>query len=101
MSERKRWSFRGYVSARHGRSGRDRLARGRDRFAERLEAGDVDLREGGERLDGVREDVERDVSSDGECGLLEPFARLRAERIRAGQSLAVAEQRQEPVALGV
>src|SRR5262249_53230224 len=33
--------------------------------------------------------------------LLQPFARLRAERVGAGESLAVAEQRKETVALGV
>src|SRR5436190_23860305 len=35
---------------------------------------EVDLREGGERLDGVAQHFERDARTDGERGLLEPFA---------------------------
>ena len=46
---------------------------------ERLQRADVDLRERRERLDGVAQDVERDVRADGQRGLLHPLARLRAE----------------------
>ena len=88
-------------SARHRRSRADRLARRRDLPAERLQRGDVDLRERRERLDRVGQDVERDVGADRERGLLQPLARLGAERVGAGQPLAVAEERQEAVALGV
>ena len=69
--------------------------------AERLQRGDVDLRERRERLDRVAQDVERDVGADRQRGLLQPLARLGAERVGAGQPLAVAEERQEAVALGV
>ena len=38
------------------------------------------------------------LGADRERGLLQPLARLGPERVGAGQSLAVAQQRQEPVA---
>ena len=44
---------------------------------------------------------ERNTSPDGQRRLLQPLARLRAERIGAGQPLTVAEQGQEAVGLGV
>jgi hypothetical protein len=68
----------------------DLLARPDDLAAERLRAGEVDLGEGREGLDGVREDVERDAGADGERRLLEPLAGLGAERVGAGESLPVA-----------
>src|SRR5215208_6995615 len=77
------------------------LARWGDLAAERLHAGEVDLREGREGLDRVGEHVERDAGADGERGLLQPLAGLWAERVRAGEAFAVAEQRQEAVGLGV
>ena len=40
-------------------------------------------------------------AADRERGLLEPLAGLGAERVGAGQPLAVAEQRQVAVGLGV
>ena len=47
------------------------------------------------------QDVERDAGADGEGGLLQPLAGLGSERVGAGQPLAVAEQGQEAVGLGV
>ncbi len=64
-------------------------------------AADVDLRERRERLDRVPQHVERDAGADRQRRLLQPLAGLRPERVGAGQPLAVAEQRQEAVALGV
>ena len=69
--------------------------------AERLQRVDVDLREGREGLDGVAQHVERDARADGERGLLEPLACLGAEGVGAGQPLAVAEEGEEAVRLGV
>ena len=45
--------------------------------------------------------VERDVGADRQRRLLQPLAGLGAERVGAGQPLAVAEQGQEAVGLGV
>src|SRR4051794_18099664 len=64
------------------------------------ERGEERLREGGERLDDVVEDVERDASADGEGGLLEPLARLRADGVGAGEALAVGDEGEE-AGLGV
>ncbi len=72
-----------------------------DLGAERLQRVGVDLGEGRERLDRVAQHVERYVGADGQRGLLEPLAGLRPERVRAGQPLAVAEEGQEAVRLGV
>jgi len=83
------------------RAGPDRLARPRDLFVERLQRGEVDLREGGEGLDRVAQHVERDACADGKRRLLEPLPGLRAARVGAGQPVAVAEQREEAVRLGV
>ena len=47
------------------------------------------------------QDVERDAGADRQRGLLQPLAGLGAERVRAGQPLAVAEQGQVAVGLGV
>jgi len=47
-----------------------------DLAAERLDGGEVDLREGRKRLDRVAEDIDRDLGADGERRLLEPLARL-------------------------
>ena len=80
---------------------RRRPGRCRDLAAERLQRVDVDLREGRERLDRVAQHVERDAGADRQRRLLQPLARLGAERVGAGQPLAVAEQRQEAVLLGV
>src|SRR4051812_22638230 len=82
---RLRWSW----FLRRWRSRPDPLARGRDLRVERLERGDVDLRERRERLDRVAQDVEGHAGADGERGLLEPFAGLGAEGVCAGQPLAV------------
>src|SRR3954451_6005324 len=72
------------------RAGPDRLAGLCDLSVEGLHRGEVDLREGGERRDGVGKHVERDARADGEGGLLEPLAGLGAEGVGAGQPLAVA-----------
>ena len=45
--------------------------------------------------------VERDLGADGQRRLLQPLARLGPERVGAGQALAVAEQGEEAVGLGV
>src|SRR5207244_3235762 len=63
-----------------------------DHAAEGLQRTDVDLREGGERLDGVAQDVVGYPYADGQGGLLQPFARLGTEGVRAGQHVAVAEE---------
>ena len=68
---------------------------GLDLAAQRLQRGDVDLGEGGERLDDVAQHVERHAGADGQRGLLQPLAGLGAERVGAGQPLAVAQQGQE------
>ena len=88
-------------SARHRRARPDRLVRGRDLVPKRLQRGDVDLRERGERLNRVAEDIERDAGADRERRLLQPLARLGAERVGAGQPLAVAEERQEAVVIAL
>ena len=62
-----------------------------------MQSGDEDLRERREGLDGVGEDVEWDVGADSQRRLLQPFARLGTQRVRAGQSLAVTEQREKAV----
>ena len=41
------------------------------------------------------------MGADRNCGLLQPFARLWAERVGAGQPLTVAEKRQESLVLGI
>ena len=69
--------------------------------AERFQRVDVDLRERREGLDRVAQHVERHARADRQRRLLQPLARLGPERVGAGQPLAVAEQRQEAVALGV
>ena len=61
----------------------------------------VDPREAREGLDRVAQHLERDVCADGERRLLQPLTGFGPERVGAGQSLAVAEQRQEPVGFGV
>ena len=78
-----------------------RLAGGRDLVVQGLERGDVDLGEGGEGLDDVAQHLQRHAGADGQGGLLQPLAGLGAERVGAGQALAVAEQGQEAVGLGV
>ena len=69
--------------------------------AELLQGRVVDPGETREWLDGVVQHVQRDVRADGERRLLQPLTGLRSERVGAGQPLAVAEQRQEPVGFGV
>src|SRR3954454_1389498 len=58
------------------RAGSDQLGRPRDLFVERLQRGEVDLREGGEGLDRVAQHVERDACTDGKRRLLEPLPGL-------------------------
>ena len=72
-----------------------------DLLAELLESGDVDLGEGREGLDRVREDVEGEVAADRQRGLLQPFTRLGSERVGADQPFAVAQQGDEPLVVGV
>ncbi len=79
----------------------DRRRHVRDLHAERLHGCVVDPREAREGLDRVAEHLERDVGADGERRLLQPLTGFGPERVGAGQSLAVAEQRHEPVGLGV
>ena len=47
------------------------------------------------------EDVERETGADRQRGLLQPFAGFGTERVGAGQPLAVAEQGEVAVGLGV
>ena len=68
---------------------------------QRFQRVDVDLRERRERLDGVAQHVERHLGADRQRRLLQPLAGLGAERVGAGQALAVAEQGEEAVGLGV
>ena len=68
---------------------------------EGFQRGDIDLGERGEWLDGVAQHLERHAGADRKSGLLQPLAGLRAERIGAGQPLAVAEQGYESVRLVV
>src|SRR3954471_2356921 len=89
-----------FLSAGHRRSRADGLGRPRDLALEHLQRVVVDLREGGKRLDRVDPYVERGVRTDRERGLLQPLTRLRAQRVCAGQALAVAEQRQKAVLFG-
>jgi hypothetical protein len=49
----------------------------------------------------VAQHLERDVCADGERRLLRPLAGFGPVRVGAGQSLAVADQREEPVGFGV
>src|SRR5580658_9267207 len=83
------------------RSSRGGLAGGSDLAGQCLERVNVDLREGGEGLDDIAQDLQRHARTDGQRGLLHPLASLGAERVAAGQPLAVAEQRQEAVGLDV
>ena len=62
---------------------------------------DVDLGEGREGLDRVAQNLDRNASANRQRRLLKPFARLGAERVGACQPLAVSEQGEEPVAVGV
>ena len=56
------------------------------RRGQRLERGHKDLRERRERLDRVAQHVERDVSADGERGLLRPVRpRLGSDGVRTGE----------------
>ena len=64
-------------------------------FVQLLHRVQVDLREGRERLDRVLEDVERHARADRERRLAEPLARLGADRVGAGEALAVGDQREE------
>src|SRR3954449_12794347 len=63
-----------------------------------VQCSDVDLRKRRERLDGVAQDVERQVRTDRDRCLLQPLTRFRTERKRTGEPVAVAEQSQEAVA---
>ena len=74
---------------------------GGDLAAERFQRVDVDLGEGGEGLDDVAQHLQRHAGADGQRGLLQPLAGLGAERVGAGQPLAVGQQGQEAVRLGV
>ena len=76
-----------------------RLRHVRDRHAQRLQRRVVDRREARERLDRVAQHLERDVGPDRQRRLLQPLTGFGPERVGAGQPLAVAEQRQEPVGL--
>jgi len=73
----------------------------RDLHAERRHRRPVNAREAREGLNRVVEHLDRDVCADGKRGLLHPLTGFGPERIRAGQPVAVAEQRQEPVGFGV
>ncbi len=73
----------------------------RDLGAQRLHGRVVDPREAGEGLDRVAEHHERHVRADGQRRLLQPLARLRPDRVGAGQPFTVAEQGEEPGRLGV
>src|SRR6187549_548584 len=97
-------TFGGLAGQHSSRSGPDcpildglaficRLQR-RDLLMQDAQRLDEDLRERRERLDRVAQDVERHAGADGERGLLEPFAGLRAEGVGAREPLAVAEQLQ-------
>src|ERR1700684_4090849 len=79
------------------RSGFFRPAAGGDLPVERVQRRDVDLGEGGEGLDDIAQYVDRYPGADGQRGLLQPLACLGAERVGAGQPLAVAAQGQEAV----
>ena len=72
-------------SARYRWSRAERLGRCRDLTAKRLQRGDEDLRERRERLDRVRQNAEWDLGTDRERRLLQPLARLGAERVGARQ----------------
>src|SRR3954451_17249307 len=67
-----------------------RLALAGDLGAERFERRDVDLRERGEWLDRVAQNLEWHLGADRQRRLLKPLAGLRAERVGAGEALAVA-----------
>src|SRR5207245_6561579 len=56
--------------------------------AQCLQRVDVDLREGGERLDDIAQYVEPDAGADNRCGLLQPLTGLRAEWLKRYRSLA-------------
>src|SRR3954451_8014359 len=68
------------------------LSRPGGELEQRVEEG---LRERGERLDDVGQQIDRDLRPDGERGLLQPLAGLRAGRVGAGEALAVGDERQE------
>jgi hypothetical protein len=59
----------------------DRLARGDDLAVERLQRGDVDLRERGAGVDGGAQHLEWDTGADGQGGLLQALAGFVAERV--------------------
>ena len=86
-----------HICPRSGLSDRrpNRLSRCLDLAVERLQRGDIDFGERGERLDRVAQHFERHAGADRESGLPQPLASLRSERIGPSQPLAVAEQRYE------
>src|SRR4051794_11090579 len=57
-------------------------------LAQRPQRVQIDLGERGEGLDRVPQHIEPDARPDRECRLLQPFAGLGAERVRAGDALA-------------
>src|SRR5918999_1023732 len=73
----------------------------RDLRAQPHQRVEEDLRERGEGLDHVLHHVQRHPGADGDGRLLEPFARLLPERVRAGEPLAVRDERHEARALRV
>src|SRR6266511_2685542 len=67
-----------------------------------LEQGvEVDLRERREGLDRVVQHIQRDARPDRERRLLEPLPGLRAERVGAGQTLAVGDEGQKAGSLRI
>ena len=89
------------ASVGHDRFGTGRRRPRSDLLAQFLQRFDVDLGEGRERLNRVGEDVERNVPAYRQRGLLEPLTGLGAERVGACQPCAVAQQREEPLGIGV
>src|SRR5579862_7080629 len=69
----------------------------RDPLVQGFKGEEVDLGECGKGLDGVAQYIERDTGTDGERRLLQPLARLRTQRVGAGQALPVAQQGDESV----
>jgi hypothetical protein len=89
-------------SARHWGSGADRFAHRRDDlFAEHLQRVDEDLREGRERLDGVGQDLDRDVGMDRQRRLLQLTRPPPARARKRASTAPVAEERKEAIRFGI
>ena len=103
MAPSKVESIRGLVEVEDdsSRANTHWMPRRRDLRPQRLERLNVNLGEGRKRLDRVAQHLDRHAGANRQRRLLKPLARFWAEGVRDSQVLAVGEQDQESLALGV